>query len=70
MFNNKHHLIMHELMNRVNTSRDPEEENIKEGERYYTFTLFVLENLVRIKDSTIDLTEERLAIFRFVMNLV
>lgn len=61
---------MHELMNRVNASRDPEEENVSEGERYYTFTLFVLENLVKIKESTIDLTEEKLAIFRFVMILV
>ena len=57
--NNKHHLIMQEMMNRINASRDPEEENLNEGESYFTFTLFVLEELIKIKESPFDFNEHK-----------
>jgi hypothetical protein len=60
------------FMKRVHGSANPALENDNEGERFYSHTLIVLENLLKTTDSSLSspFEEKKMDIFHFALALV
>lgn len=60
------------FMQRVRGSANPQMENDNEGERFYSHSLIVLENLLKINDSSLSshFEEKKMEIYHFTIMLV
>lgn len=70
--NDQHSVLIDYFMQRVRGSANPQLENDNEGERFYSHTLIVLENLLKTTDSSLSspFEEKKIEVYRFTLKLV
>lgn len=70
--NDQHRVLMDYFMQRVRGCASPQLENDNEGERFYSHTLIVLENLLKTTDSSLSspFEEKKMEIYHLTLMLV